>query len=91
MHHDLAQAFMDDQIVQGRDGEVALHRQYIGDLIATSGRIVASDPTWLEQAPPPFHLPLAPGQYPVILSIARFSDGRDTRSCLHLLCANVRR
>lgn len=73
--HDLHLALKDGQEVESAEERITLRRRAIGELIVTSGRIVACDPKWLEQAEPPFLTPIAPGHYPVNLSIAHFPDG----------------
>jgi len=71
---DLPQALVDGLAVgNGRD-RATLHHRYVGDLIVTSGAIVACDPEFIEESTVwPFVTRVAPGQYPLILSIAHFT------------------
>jgi hypothetical protein len=71
----LAQAFADGHTVEDRDGPVTLRHHLAGDLIVTSGDIVACDPGWLDEDRPPFLGHIAPGRYPVVLNIAHFPSG----------------
>lgn len=76
---DLPQALvdgLDGLTVEGVKGRVTLHHRHAGDLIVTSGAIVACDPKWIEENTIwPFVTRLLPGRYPVILSIAHFRNG----------------
>jgi len=75
---DVPQALVDGLTVgHGRD-RATLHHRHVGDLIVTSGAVVACDPKWIEESTVwPFTTPVPPGAYPVILSIAHFT--RDQR------------
>lgn len=42
----------------------------LGDLPVPSGRLIACDPLWLQEAPGPFHRALPAGQWPVSASVA---------------------
>jgi len=75
---DYNQAFRDgaiaDYTIQNDDGsEIAerytLHLHTIGDLVVTSGHILACDPMFLFETPP-FADTVPPGRYPLILSVA---------------------
>ncbi len=73
---DLPQALVDGLTVEGINGRATLHHRHAGDLIVTSGAIVACDPKWIEDNTIwPFVALLLTGRYPVILSIAHFTDG----------------
>jgi hypothetical protein len=66
----LPQALEDGITVQGPHGDVTLRLHHAGQLIITSGRIVAWDPLWLDETTPALEVPIPPGQYPVVLTIA---------------------
>jgi hypothetical protein len=66
----LDQALQDGLTVATKDGVVTLRHFYAGDLIVTSGYIVACDPLLAdENTTKPFATLITPGRYPVILSI----------------------
>jgi hypothetical protein len=72
---DLPQALADGLTVEGIGGRATLHHRHVGDLIVTSGAIVACDPEVIEEDRVwPFLTRVAPGQYPLILSIAHFTN-----------------
>jgi hypothetical protein len=72
---DLPQALVDGLTVKGVGGRATLHHRHVGDLIVTSGAIVACDPECIEEDTVwPFVTRVAPGQYPLILSIAHFTN-----------------
>lgn len=75
---DVPQALVDGLTVEGSGGRATLHHRHIGDLIVTSGAIVACDPEFIEEDTVwPFVARVVLGRYPVILSIAHFT--RDQR------------
>jgi len=82
----LDQALQDGLTVATKHGIVTLRHFHAGDLIVTSGYIVACDPGWADvDTTKPFATPIAPGRYPVILSIQhtikRYQSGyRDYQS-----------
>lgn len=82
----LPQALADGLTVEGISGPAKLHHRHVGDLIVTSGSVVACDPETIEESTTwPFTTPVPPGTYPVILSIAHFShDQRVAYATLHL-------
>jgi hypothetical protein len=45
-----------------------------GTLRMPSGRLVATDPAWIDDRDQPFTVTVPPGEYPVRLSVARFAD-----------------
>ncbi|MCL2236124.1 MAG: DUF4241 domain-containing protein [Defluviitaleaceae bacterium] len=57
-----------------KQGDFMLVRQYLGDLNLPTGHIVANDPLSNFETEP-FILTVSPGNYPVYLSVAHFSDG----------------
>src|SRR5690349_14767925 len=76
----LVQAFADEKTVEIPDGVVTLRHYRAGESIVTSGHIVACDPGWLDEETqpedaPPFLTRIAPGRYPIVLSIASFPSG----------------
>src|ERR687886_66498 len=70
----LALASADGQTVDVGDGPVTLRHRHVGDLIVTSGHIVACDPTWIYDYVQPFVTRVVPGRYPVVLSIAHVPE-----------------
>jgi hypothetical protein len=75
MIRDLALALKDGYKVETEYGAVTLRHRAVGDLIVTSGSVVACDPVLIEEEPQPFEQRLEPRHYPVVLSIAAFPDG----------------
>jgi hypothetical protein len=63
--------------------QVTLHLHGIGQLLVTSGRIVACDPLTMPETPP-FADMVEPGRYPVILSVAELPNA-DQRVAYALL------
>ena len=53
---------------------VRLSARPAGPLRLPSGRLVAADPSSLDYGEEPFAVPVAPGTYPVTMSIATFTD-----------------
>ena len=70
------------------DGEqtVTFSVHCLGDLILTSGVILACDPLSVTEGSRPFTQTVPPGNYPVFVSIADFSPRRDKR----VACAMLR-
>jgi Protein of unknown function (DUF4241) len=56
----------------------------VGDLILTSGKLIAAD-ALIRMAEVPFDLKLKPGRYPVILSIANYIRRKDERVAYAML------
>src|SRR5688500_16282431 len=54
-------------------GHVECFVRHAGDLILSTGRIVACDPLVFPEAEP-FTIAVPPGTYPVMLAVARVSD-----------------
>ena len=71
----LALASADGQTVDVGEGPVTLRQRHVGDLIVTSGHIVACDPKWIDEYVQPFVTRVVPGRYPVVLGIVHFPDG----------------
>jgi hypothetical protein len=87
---DYSQAFQDGLVVEYSDDEEGdeaetcmLHLHTLGDLVVTSGQIVACDPLAIPDMPP-FADTVPVGRYPVIVSVAKFSGG-DQRVAFALL------
>ena len=76
-HPDLTRLLSDAPAVRTRYGTARLECRTIGDLHLPSGRVVACD-ALVEPALPPFARAVAPGSYPVWLSIAHL-PGDDQR------------
>lgn len=75
MDFDFAKLFEDGREVDSADfGRVTLRRHDAGELLLTTGRVVACDPSEAAEAAP-FGVAIEPGRYPVSLSVARFDDG----------------
>jgi hypothetical protein len=55
-----------------QDGDVTFWTRTVGDLIAPTGRIVASDPFECADAPA-FAREVPPGRYPVLVALAQFA------------------
>lgn len=78
-------AFEDGRSTNTWNGSATIESRRIGTLVIPTGRIMAFDPGWIEQAHKAFDFEVEPGEYPVILSVAHFDHG-DTRNA----CAMVR-
>jgi Protein of unknown function (DUF4241) len=61
-----------------RRGDVSFWTRSVGDLVATTGRIVACDPFECADAPA-FAREVPPGRYPVLLALAQFAGTGDER------------
>lgn len=86
---DYSKAFQDGAVAEytipNEDGpEIAeqytLHLRTIGELVVTSGHILACDPMFLFEIPP-FAGAVPPGRYPVILSVAALPSGDQRVAC----------
>lgn len=85
-HADLALAFRDGARVVERDGRaLAIRVVHAGDLDVPTGRIIACDPFWLANAPPPYTAVVPAGRHGVFLSIADYGDDRRV-ACALLRC-----
>lgn len=72
---DFSKLFEDGREVESSDfGRVVLRRHGAGDLLLTTGRVVACDPG-VSPETEPFTVPLPPGSHPVWLGVAHFDDG----------------
>lgn len=85
---DFARLFEDGREVASADfGRVVLRPRGAGELVLTTGRVVACDPLTAPETEP-FTVALAPGTYPVSLALAHFEDG-DRRVAGALLAAGA--
>ena len=73
LHNLLPQALEDNLTIQSQEESISLRQRHASELIITSGRIIAWDPLWIDERIPPFAATVAPGKYPVVLSIAQSS------------------
>lgn len=68
---DLLRAFTNGLRGQNYSGDAfSIQVEQIGELLVTSGSIVACDPLWLQTAPQAYTTRVPPGHYPILLSIA---------------------
>lgn len=68
IHTDFALAFRDGR--QGRDDrgtEYHIRVLHLGDLVVTTGEIVACDPFWIDTAPLPFTTRVPLGHHPIFI------------------------
>lgn len=74
-HERLREVFVEGRVVRA-DGTTFTQRlQHVGDLILTSGDVIAWDPFWVERDTPPFMTRVEPGRYPVVITAGRFATG----------------
>ena len=72
---DFAKLFEDGREVESADfGRVVLRPRAAGELVLTTGRVVACDPA-VSPETEPFAVALPAGAHPVTLSVAHFDDG----------------
>jgi len=74
---DYSQLIRDGVEVQSAYGNATLRCHNLGDMVASSGQIVACD-LFVDPQTAAFSVRLSPGRYPVVLSVAHFDD-RDQR------------
>lgn len=86
---DFSTLFDDGREIDTEQGRVRLTRQVVGDLVVPTGRIVACDPFTAPDTEA-FAVTLAPGTYPVVVSVAHFADG-DQRTAGAMLQINSRK
>jgi hypothetical protein len=79
---DLSQAFVEGRKVKHGQGEAVMTIKPVGTLVMPTGRIVACDPL-VSPEYEPFTLGVAPGRYPVLLSVAQL--GTDQRVAYAML------
>lgn len=81
----LWQALKDDFLIEyGPVGTITLHQHQLGELVVSTGQIVACDPFAYPDTKP-FDVTLSPGRYPVIASVASLPRENDTRIAYALL------
>lgn len=73
MKYNFSKAFIHGRTLELEDGSVTFHNHNIGNLVTTSGQIVACDPVVFPETSP-FTTKIPPGHYPVILSVANIAD-----------------
>lgn len=79
---DYSELFVAGRKIKSGYGDAALNCHDAGDLVLPTGKIVACDPAVSPDAPP-FAVCVAPGKYPVILSVAHY--GGDQRVAYAML------
>lgn len=67
-----------------RFGDIILTYHEIGNIVLTSGKVVACDP-FIDLEADPFTANLAPGCYPVVLSVAHIQKNNDRRVAYAML------
>ena len=72
------------QIEDASLGTIMLHQRKLGELVLSTGQVVACDPLVYPDTKP-FHATLPPGRYPVIASVASFVRNSDRRIAYALL------
>jgi Protein of unknown function (DUF4241) len=72
------------QIEDASLGTITLHQRKLGELVLSTGQVVACDPLVFPDTKP-FHATLPPGRYPVIASVASFVRNNDRRIAYALL------
>jgi len=71
-----ALAFSGESFTHPRLKECQIERRQIGELVLTSGQIVACDPAFIEFEVNPFSHTVNPGRYPITVCIVRYADSR---------------
>ena len=72
--HRLGELFTDGAERPSGDRVLRLSTHAAGPLHLPSGRLVAADPSSLDHGEEPFTVTVAPGRYPVTISLATFTD-----------------
>jgi hypothetical protein len=81
----LWRAFKDGvQIEDSSLGTITLHQRQLGELVVSTGQVVACDPLVYPDTKP-FHAMIPPGRYPVRASVASFAKSHDQRIAYVLL------
>jgi hypothetical protein len=69
-------AFLEAHNLKSVDDEIAdLQCHNVGNLVVTSGKLLACDPYYCSEVEPFEAVPIPPGQYPVILTVACLRNG----------------
>lgn len=84
-NHDLSKVFLEGEILTSYSGLMYLKPYKVGDLVLTSGKLVTCDPL-VFTGTEPFDANLAPGSYPVILSLAYKQDEKYPLVAFAKLC-----
>lgn len=82
---DLSKVFLEGEILTSYSGLMYLKPYKVGELVLTSGKLVACDPL-VFAGTEPFKANLAPGSYPVILSLAYKQDEKYPLVAFAKLC-----
>jgi hypothetical protein len=83
-HTDFALAFTDGATIADDAGTIATMRTHaLGDLVAPTGRLIACDPLAAIEMTP-FAQQIAPGRYPVVLSVAALANEDERVACAML-------
>ncbi len=81
----LWQAFKDGvQIEDASPGTITLRHRLLGELVISTGQVVACDP-FVSPDTKPFQMMISPGRYPVLASVASFAKENDQRIAYVLL------
>lgn len=72
------------QIEDASLGTITLHQRNLGELVVSTGQVVACDPLVYPDTKP-FQVTLPPGRYPVFASVASFTRNNDRRIAYALL------
>lgn len=81
----LWQAFKDGMQLEDTSlGPITLHQRNLGDLVLSTGQVVACDPLVFPETKP-FQTIVPPGHYPVFVSVASFARDNDRRIAYALL------
>ncbi|MFB2922185.1 DUF4241 domain-containing protein [Aerosakkonema funiforme] len=81
---DFSRVFQAGERLNPESDGIILTPFYVGELVLTSGKLVACDPLTLMGAEP-FSVTFTPGRYPVILSIAHIQRNNDRRVAYAML------
>jgi hypothetical protein len=86
---DFTRAFENGTEFGEDEHRATVHPHRVADLIVPSGYVVACDPLVVSEQPP-FDTEVAPGRYPVVLSVAQFRATGDLRVAYAMLRFNER-
>ena len=82
---DFSSVFQAGQRLNTQLGDIIFIPYQVGDLVLTSGKLVACDPLTLADSEP-FTVNLTLGHYPVILSVAHIQKNNEQRVAYAMLC-----
>lgn len=80
----LIRCFAGEEVSDSNVGDIIFKPYEVGELILTSGRLVACDPL-VNPNSDPFEITLTPGRYPVILSVAHNKKNNGQRVAYAML------